>query len=406
MPDRRVLSVCLLAVSLRIIGIVASADLHSDYYWEYGEIAKNLAEGRGYSLWYFTNDALDHHFDPAYRAFPSAYMPPGYVFFLFPFILIKDIVVRNLLLLAVQILVSLASILLVWSVTRKLFSEQSALIAALLVAVLPEFVYATLSFTPTVVYHCFVLCLLLVLVEERILGEFRSTIAAAFLIALLVMLRSEFLLVGIACAILLFIQKKKVKSAAIVGAMALVILPWLIRNEAVFGEFIPGTTNFGLNLYRGSNEVAIGSWGEESTIPEIRQLPRGDRFELNMNEMYFRRTLEYMKAHPFGVLQGFFLKAWDLWVVNLHDPSGRSLSPILIVVSVVLFGTFLLGFVLSPPRGRNAYFILFFVCSTLIAMVFFVMPRYQTMMRIAMIPFSAHGIEVLWGWVKKVGDRR
>ena len=402
MLQRKILAVCVLGVFLRIIGLIGSESLRSDYYWEYGELAKNLAEGRGYSLWYFNNDALDHHFNPSQQVFPSAYMPPGYVFFLFPFILIKDIVLRNLLLFAVQTIVSVASILLVWNLTRKLISERSALIAAFLVAALPEFVYATLSFTPTVLYHSLVLCLLFILVERSVLTESRSTIAVAFLIALLVMLRFEFLLVGFAWSVLLFSQKKRTTAAAVVGAMLLVLLPWIVRNAVVLGEFIPGTTNVGLNLYRGSNGVAIGSWGEESTIPEIRQLPRDKRFELSMNELYLRHGLQYMRSHPFEMIEGLFLKTWDLWVLNLHDPSGRALSPILAVISVILFTTFLIGLVRSPSRSKNPYLVLFLICSTLIAMAFFVMPRYQTMMRIAVVPFSAYGMEILSEKLMKV----
>ncbi len=41
--------VAVLAVAVRIAFIAVFADLHTNYYWEYGDPAKNPIDGRGYS---------------------------------------------------------------------------------------------------------------------------------------------------------------------------------------------------------------------------------------------------------------------------------------------------------------------------------------------------------------------
>ena len=83
--NRTILAVIALGIFLRIIFVWQFVDISSINQWEYGEIAKNIVHSNGYSLFYFENDSLAYKYKEEVKPFPSAYMPPGYVFIILPF---------------------------------------------------------------------------------------------------------------------------------------------------------------------------------------------------------------------------------------------------------------------------------------------------------------------------------
>ena len=85
---KKAIIIIVLALIVRLIFIFSFSDLKKDYYWEYGEIAKNIIHGNGYSLFHFNGNALEHKYTPDADILSSAYMPPGYVAFLLPFMMV------------------------------------------------------------------------------------------------------------------------------------------------------------------------------------------------------------------------------------------------------------------------------------------------------------------------------
>ena len=57
--QRRIIGIlCVLAVIVRVLFCVIFVDLNRDDYWEYGEIAKNIKHGKGYSLWWYDGEKM------------------------------------------------------------------------------------------------------------------------------------------------------------------------------------------------------------------------------------------------------------------------------------------------------------------------------------------------------------
>ena len=146
MKFKKIHYIILLGIVLRITVVIIWGDFTKNYYWEYGEIAKNIIHGNGYSLFYRENSKLQHHFKEDVEPANSAYMPPGYVYFLLPFMYLNDIAVRNVLIYLFHILFASIVIYLVYLLTQKIFNERTALIAAIISALLPEFINAVLCF--------------------------------------------------------------------------------------------------------------------------------------------------------------------------------------------------------------------------------------------------------------------
>lgn len=390
---KKVIIIIVLALIVRLIFIFSFSDLKKDYYWEYGEIAKNVIHGNGYSLFYFNGNELEHKYSPSKDILPSAYMPPGYVAFLLPFMMVNDLATRNILILLIQTIISIGSICLIYIFTKKYFSDISALMAVIIVSFLPEFIYSVTSYTPTVIYHFLVIKLILQFKDYHDYPKKMKLLFIGLIASTLIYFRSEFLLAIILFLFSLFFRKKFIPASFILLAVIFLMIPWIFRNYQVFNEFVPLTTSGGLNFYRGNNAEGLGSWGNEITNKEIIDIKRDNKFELNLNRVYLTHSLSYIKNNPRPATREMFVKIYHLWVIDTFD--NRSYLWTYILPSVFILVLFIFGFIKSYSWERYRYVYLFFISSTIIAAVFFTLPRYQTMMKILIIPFAAYGIEML-----------
>ncbi len=376
---------------------MAFCDLSSGNYFEYGEIVRNLHAGNGYSLFHKSGSVVDLWFSPSASPFPSAYMPPGYPIFLFPFFWIEDVQIRNVAIILVQSALAALSVAALYLFTRRTFGQATAVIAAGIAALLPEFLYASISFNTVVFQH---LCLLLILFY---LNRFPSLSAASAvilgtLVAMGIFFRSEFFLFG--CVFLGLEALRGNRRGAILSTITVVLLltPWTIRNAVQLENFVPLTTNGGFNLYRGHNPEGIGSWGEESVQQEVAALEPGNDFEVRMQRVYLGHAISHIEAEPLSAFANGFVKLFHLWLLNPNDE--RSEHPMYLYPWLFVLLLALVGFWKSRSWEKFRHVYLFLICSSAVAFVFFALPRYQTLMKIAVLPFTAHGIMLLYGSLK------
>jgi hypothetical protein len=374
----------------RTVFLFTFVDLHNTHYWEYGEISRNLFEGRGYSLFYLWQNKIDIYYLPQATPYPSAYVPPGYVWFLTPFWSISSDVMRSMVILTVQNMVSLAVIVSLYRFTYQFTTNTTiAWFAALLYAFIPEFIFTSNSFGPTVFYHAVVVGLLLQLhkplTSKRILH-------IAVLFACGLYLRSEMVVFMILWALAHGVMQKKVKQTARVVLLALLLFsPWTIRNYLVFKKLIPLSTSSGINLYRGHNEDGTGSWGwSKHVYPHTAYLCGDDNFEIRFSSLYADLAKAYIMENKLSSIKQSFKNLYDLWWLPDTDARARS---------VLYIGPWLLLLLCSIPvlwiRKKDMairYVLLYLLSCSLVAMLFFVLPRYQTLMKISLLPFAAIGL--------------
>ena len=392
--------ICAIAVIARILFCLFFMDLQSDYYWEYGEIAKNLYSGKGYSLFYWDGDHYELQFDEAAQPQPSAFMPPGYVVYLLPFLTVENILVRNCLLLFGQIFLGVLCIVITYIFTRRHFSKVSAIISATLIALSPDFIYASVSYTPTIFYHVFVVSILILLYEKRSFLKVRTLIGMALFITITIYFRSEFLLFAV-FILISFLIRRTFKPFIVIGsAILLLLLPWHFRNAITFDRtFVPLTTNFGLNFYRGHNPYSIGNWDDRHVEEEIKALGATDSYEIEMSNTYLKHAIKSMSAKPKKETANIFVKIFHLWLFNPDEP--RSLSILYIVPNFGILFLFLFGAAKTWSWHKHHYTYLFLIYSTVTAILFFALPRHQAMMKIGMIPFAGVGAEIIRNFFRK-----
>lgn len=386
--NKTFLAIIAIGIFLRIVFVWQFVDIGSINQWEYGEIAKNIVHSNGYSLFYFENDSLEYRYKEEITPFPSAYMPPGYVFVILPFYFIENDFIINLIIISLQILCAAAVIFLLFKLCANIFDKKIAIVSALVYAILPEFIYACISFSPTIIFH-----LLIVLVFYRLQRHSNTNnldIVLAVLLAAIIYLRSEFILFVLFLLLYYIILKQYRQALSYIVIILFLILPWSIRNSIVFDSLVPMTTNFGQNLYRGNNSSDVGWWGEEVMVEKVRKLPRDKSFEIHMNQLYLNRAINYIKENPVRFVINGFRKQFELWVFNLTDTRTKLL--IYLIPTISIFCLFIIGIIRSFNFSKYKYFYMFFLQATILSAIFFSLPRYQTMMKVLMLPFAVIGM--------------
>jgi 4-amino-4-deoxy-L-arabinose transferase-like glycosyltransferase len=388
------LSLLAAAVLLRACYVLWFTDLAHANYWEYGRIAGNLQLGKGYSLYSFNGTRYTIHGTPESVTYPSAYMPPGYVLFLYPFYSLSEPATRSALVLLLQAILGSTAALAMYAFLSRHVSKRAAPIGAAIMAFFPEFVYATGSITPTIFFHLFFLLLLFVLYDLRQQRSRRAELLTALLTGILICFRSEFaLFAGI--ILLIMAAEKRWKSSLRIALLVLALTaPWQIRNALVFGEWIPFTTSGGLNFFRGHNASALGTFSDEYILTGFQALPPGKDFEPALNRLYASRALECIKADPSFEIRNTAVKLFQFWFWDPSDP--RSTHPLYVVPWLLLLGCATWGALRGSLWKSHRLLAIFLLYSTAVAVIFFVLPRYQTMMKVGLVPFAAIGVLHLW----------
>lgn len=79
----------------------------------------------------------------------------------------------------------------------------------------------------------------------------------------------------------------------------LLIAPWAIRNQRIFGAIVPISTNLGANLWIGNNPSADGGYVDPPATGE-EPLPKN---EVAQDRIYQRHAKAYILAHPLRYLE-------------------------------------------------------------------------------------------------------
>jgi hypothetical protein len=245
-------------------------------------------------------------------------------------------VTRETLLAAVVVEIALNSGILIgiFLLARRLASPSVATVAALLWSLyLPALelilqVSGELAATLAVVWAVFFL------VRARRTDRDGDWLIAGAVIALGTLSRSAVMILAPALGLVELLRspaaaRVRWRGVALFGSIFLLTLsPWLVRNYAVLGHPVLGSTLSGYNLYRqnyllpsGDYLRIVASTESERTIQELlarRSDLRGTENEAEMSAVYAREALHTIKAWPLRYLHLSayrFLPLWFNWRV-------------------------------------------------------------------------------------------
>jgi 4-amino-4-deoxy-L-arabinose transferase-like glycosyltransferase len=182
----------------------------------------------------------------------------------------------------VELLLGLATIVVVYLLGCRIACRPAGLLAAFAVAVYPPFIHSVgaLYSEPPAMFALPAAVLAFLWASEQ--QRLRAWLLPGFLFGLTALIRPEYLLVGVAFAVLALIRIGRERgwrpglagAALLVAALLLPIVPWAVRNQVVLDRTVPISTGGGKALYVGTFLPADGEYQRVKAILAQRYLHR------------------------------------------------------------------------------------------------------------------------------------
>jgi len=350
-----------------------------------------------------------------------------------------------------QMLIGLLSCLLAFLLGRRFLGPRAGLLFAALMSVYWSFIYFEGELLEPVLLVALGLWLVYDIARWTETMSFRRAILSGVILGLFALVRPNVLLFAPAVVLwaLWVARRRKNVRAFVYASLGLAlgsivtIAPVTIRNYVVACDFVPISSNGGINLYIGNNELAnaqcaghipgMGSFETCFDYPQIVagvEKQAGRKLKHSEVSSYFtREAIRYIKAEPGRVLALTWEKALMFWSPvevghNKEDELERANSRVLgripvkfpLVLALSLVG--LTALVLDTRRRRRvkedveatdrryevSILILLFIATYFISYVpFFAAGRY----RVPIVPFLMFfGAYALDYGIALVGDRK
>jgi tetratricopeptide (TPR) repeat protein len=329
-----------------------------------------------------------------------------------------------------QLLLGAANAGLVWAAARRFVSPSGALLAALLYAGYGILVYfdgeiLTLTLETTL--------LLLFLLALTARGRAGAPLAGLLLGASAILRPS---ILPLAIPALLYLRPsgdgaprrapgRRLGPAAFLVALALPILPVVVGYRIVLGDWIPISSQGGINFYLGNHEGADGSASIAPCTGDI-DLTIGDRYRDTVDECsrrvaeralgrplapsevsryWMQRGLAFARERPVESA-ALFLKRLYLVVANQEIDNNQDVPyflahqapwvPRMPVGAGILFALGLPGAVWFGRRSREGRFaLLAAIVLALATATFLVMSRYRVPVLLLLLPYAGETLVVL-----------
>jgi len=267
--------------------------------------------------------------DPHIQSMPF-FRPPGYPYFLaLIYMLTHGSYVAARI---VQMALGLLNCFLGYKLARRWFGSAAGLIAAALMSAYWVFIYYEGEFLEPVLLIGLGLALVhqLSLLTEKV--TLPRSLIAGVLMGLFALCRPNILLFGAAALIWLWWIAKDRRlalrsSVALILGTAVTIAPATIRNYVVAHDFVPISSNMGINLFIGNNESANGLCAFEiadlggagtcydypALVDNIGKKLGGPVKYSEASSYLAHRATEYIKTHPMETLGLMVRKAEYFW---------------------------------------------------------------------------------------------
>jgi 4-amino-4-deoxy-L-arabinose transferase-like glycosyltransferase len=389
-----------LAVGSRLSSLLLLHNFTHPHCFEFGDIARNYLEGKGFS--YFTVQGVN---------IPTAYMPPAYSWLLIAFFKIfGDRPTTYVLLQTLQALAGVLLVYIVYRFTRVAWDSDTALVAALISALYPPFLYMPAEMHSINFYVVLMLAAtyyLFLLLEVR--SNAMYAVLAGLLLGLLIYFRAEMLAWPFLYAIVVLLKStKQWRSALTLITLPLLMLtPWAVRNYLLFGQPVLTTTAGGINLWYGHNSQANGTQRErwpsgKVVLPDswlqqkLDAIPPTASYEIQASNLYRKEAILFARSNVKREVELAVNKLWYFWTFDWNHPKAH--TALYAGPTLALGALFWLGLIVERRDilGRHRALIVIVLFTNCLAAVFFVLPRYRLAMDPCLIPFAASAL--LWGW--------
>lgn len=359
-PLRAVGTIVIFGILVSAIAVISHPPSLSygetDSWWM---ISLNLIHGHGYSL------CLDQYFPfcgPSNQATAMREPFPVLLFAATALIGKESLWAASIM----EAMIYLASIYLIYDLTREYADPRSGVLAAFLWAIylpatelIPQVSGDLLAALCTTIGIFFVFRARR---TQRSLDWFLSGAGFGFAILSRSATLSIALLVIIGQTLEFWYLHKDIRTAVrpafIISSLVLLFMaPWLIRNELSLGRTVIGSSLTGYNLYRHNYMIDKPHYfryvGPEEGYAAIKDLIarqpelRGDENEARMDLVYRKAALRIIKAHPVQYLLLSLYRFFPLWfdwrIAEAYGRPTNRYDVIIMILQAILLSLALLG---------------------------------------------------------------
>lgn len=261
-------------------------------------------------------------------------------------------------------LLSTIDCVLVFVIARALGGERAGQIAFWIRGLLPSFLFSDTYVLSEHLFAIFMLGALAIVAIAQARPTVRQSVVLGALLGLCMLTREAglvFMAVFIAYLVLASgsLRERAVRPVACLVALTVVLLPWLIRNEAVWDKPLPLSYTAGVGLYNGNNPDFTG----EGFMPAK---PAGVNLKFGTPEYerwHREKALEYIMGDPAGFFARMPVKvAWFMWPrfqrydLGVVYPSlGAAIQPLSVLIGLSSALVLVLGVVCFLARPIDAW---------------------------------------------------
>ncbi|MGI8424678.1 MAG: ArnT family glycosyltransferase [Chloroflexota bacterium] len=309
----------------------------------YDQIARNLAAGRGFS-------------GASFYYPPGSDVPTAFWDALYPLFLAGIYTVFGHSVPAVRVIHALLGSISVWLtfwLGARLAGRSVGLLAATISALYPFFIYYSAQLLTETLFMALILGVFAVALKAEESGRVAWQALLGLLVALAALSRAEAFYVGLALVIWTAWRADRPKPARLLLAgtglvcVALIMTPWVIRNQLAFGAPILTTTKLGYNLYRSYHPEMTADWTVRAIpFPELDGLTEPQREKVMRDQ-----AIGFMAAAPGRTLWFMANKLALLFKLTPSNEVNRQYALISLLSYGVLLPFMAAGLIIAIRRG-------------------------------------------------------
>jgi len=265
---------------------------------------------------------------------PDAMIPPLYSYMLAGTYAIfgRTLAAIGLLHITLDVL----SLLLLIDIGRRLFPQQKlwgdavgdwvGVLAGVFYALYPYLIFQNLTLIDTPLWifwlHLFVWLLILLRERPRLdMATWGVAILAGLVLGLSLLTRPIMPVLALMAALWFLLRLNLWQSfirllpVALVGA--LVLVPWIARNTALFDAFVPMTTTSGANLWQGNNAMTVPVFRAGYDVQWLAPETIAPRQTREADAERFQLVIDYWRENPQALPELFWVKFLIHWSVEI-----------------------------------------------------------------------------------------
>jgi len=338
-------------------------------------------------------------------------MPPAYPIFLY---LIKLISFNNInfinLAILLQVILSTYSVYIFYKINNIFFPENISIINSFIFSYFPLNIYAAAkisSISLQIFFSLLFLQFLFLLTKNQTL---KNIIFFSIISGLLILTRSEFILIFLAIIFLCFLFKKikLINLLKIILIILIVVSPYVIRNYIHFNQILL-VKSVGFNLWKGNNELSLVQGYEtyedykfNKLHSKLNNLKMDKFYEINRDDVFFIEAKRNIRNDPLRYFVLSIKKFFSFYFVDLNSKYQNYYNIINFLPTLLISILSLPGLVIFfKKKDFNINCLGIYLLSNLIIFsVFFILPRYKLVILPIQIILLGYFIQYLMNKLK------